>query len=136
MPKKSKKIEHTEFPEALPTGCLNEIPDAIKEIEQCQDGPVLVMKHLKQGVDVLHACVTIYFAAQYVEFLEGEEDIEAPPKPVLDYLERACRILNMNEVADALQQDFMMALAAFRNSSPELDPTVKKNAHAFDLLMP
>jgi hypothetical protein len=115
---------------------MDALGDPAEEVLTCQDGAAVLEKHLALGTDSVHAIVTLLFASFWVALMEEEEPFETPGQPVLDYLERACRIIGMNQVADLLKINFKAALQAFRESPIYVDENTEKNAKAINLLLP
>lgn len=109
--------------------------DILEEVLSCNDGAALASKHLALGVEALHAVATLLFAALFVESIEEPGTYLPPSKEVLDYLERAARLLGLQEVADHIQTDIKTAMLAFSNAPVDLDRSVKNNAKAMDLLL-
>jgi hypothetical protein len=104
------------------------------EIFDCEDADALLEKHLADGIEAVHANVTIMFAAILMERYTDEEPTEVPPH-ILQYLEKACRLLGLHNVANAFAQGIDAALTEFQNAPPDLDDKAIKNAKALNLLV-
>ncbi len=107
--KKHTKISATE-------NLVEALSDPAEEVLTCHDGASMLEKHLSLGTDSVHAIVTLLFASYFVALLDEEDEtFETPPPPVLDYLERACRVIGLTEVAHLVKPNFRAAMEAFRD---------------------